>query len=48
MQEYKDPQKALQAYNGGPKAVGKYPESIRYSKEVLASAGMYELAKGEE
>lgn len=48
LQEYKNPEKALQAYNGGPKAVGKYPESIRYSKEVLASAGMYELAKGEE
>lgn len=47
LQTYKNPEKALQAYNGGPRAVGKYPESIRYSKEVLASAGIYELTKGE-
>jgi soluble lytic murein transglycosylase-like protein len=32
--------KALQAYNGGPRCVGRCQESIQYSKKVLALANL--------
>lgn len=36
---------ALEEYNGGAKAIGKYPESIAYAKAVLARLARQSLCK---